>query len=288
MTVINSKIFLIVSIFLVGYCPKGTSQSDILNHNQKENNMEVIETQIPSKHSEDIYFLQFDNDLSYLKSGENFNLSFSPKYKYDTQKIVELETIHEQKIHLIIVSEDLEYFNHLHPTKLINGSYSLQMSLPFGGKYKLYVEYKPEGSTKITDGFNIDAKGTEKPKMIFSSEELFFNHNDISVSLKDPSEIYSSSELQLPISIMKDGKKISSDRLDNYLGEKAHAVMIGFDNMELLHVHPMVINDMLYLHLNFESSGLYRLWVQFKVDGILHTADFVLNVNESNHHQHKH
>jgi hypothetical protein len=295
MTVINPKISLIVSTFLFGYCPEGTSQSNILNHNQKENSMEVIETQIPSKDSNDIYFLQFDNDLSNLKSGENFNLSFSPKYKYDTQKIVELETIHEQKIHLIIVSEDLEYFNHLHPTKLINGNYSLQMSLPFGGKYKLYLEYKPEGSTKITDGFNIEAKGTEKPKTIFSSEKLFFNYNDISVSLQDPSEIYSESELQLSILIMKDGRKISSDRLGNYLGEKAHAVLIGLSDFNFLHVHPMVINNQLNLHMNIVKSGYYRLWLQFQIDGLLYTADFVLEakpsghlMEQSNHNQHKH
>ena len=123
--------------------------------------------------------------------------------------------------------------------------------------------------------------------MIFESEKLSFNHKDILVSLQGASEMYSGSELQLPILIMKNGKKISSGNLDNYLGEKAHAVMIGLSDMDLLHIHPMIINDMLHLHSNFDKSGIYRLWVQFKLDGILHTADFALNVKPSHHSEKK-
>lgn len=295
MTVINSKIFLIVSTFLFGYCPDGTSQSDILNHNQKENNMEVIETQIPSKDSNDMYFLQFDNDLSNLKSGENFNLSFSPKYKYDTQKIVELETIHEQKIHLIIVSEDLEYFSHLHPEYEGNGNYSVKINLPFGGKYELFIEYKPKGSKKITDRFNLNFKGTEKSKSIFKSGRYLFENQNLSVMLDLSEELFSGKEIHIPVAILKDGKELNAANFDNYLGEKAHAVLIGIANFDFLHVHPMVVNNQLNLHMNIVKSGYYRLWLQFQIDGILYTTDFVLEakpsghlMEQSNHNQHKH
>jgi len=283
----NTKIFLIVSAFLFGSCSEETSHSDLVNHNQKEQKMASTKSNKSNNNSTSLYKLQFNNDLSRIKAGEDFTLSFSPKYKYDDSKIVELETIHEQKAHLIIVSEDLEYFNHIHPTMVNNSAYSLQMNLPYGGSYKLFIEYKPKDSQKITDGFDLEAEGNEKPKMIFRSEKLSFNHKDISVSLQGASEIYSGSELQLSILIMKDGKKISSGNLDNYLGEKAHAVMIGFSDMELLHIHPMVINDTLHLHSNFDNSGIYRLWVQFKIDGVLRTADFVLNVKPSHHSEKK-
>jgi len=283
----SSKIFLIVSTFLFGSCSEGTSHSDLLNHYQKEQKMVSTKSGTSNNDSTSLYKLQIDNDLSRIKAGEDFTLSFSPKYKYDSSKLVELETVHEQKAHLIIVSEDLEYFNHVHPTKFNNGEYSLQINLPYGGSYKLFIEYKPKDGKKITDGFDIEAEGIEKPKMVFKKEKLSFDHKDISVRLQGASEIYSGSELQLPILILKDGKKISSGKLDNYLGEKAHAIMIGFNDMELIHVHPMVTNDTLYLHSNFDNSGIYRLWVQFKIDGLLYTADFVLNVKPSHHSRKK-
>jgi hypothetical protein len=283
----NTKIFLIVSTLLFSSCSEGTSHSGLVNHNQKEQKMVSTKSDKSNDNTTSIYKLQFNNNLSRIKAGDDFTLSFSPKYKYDDSKIVELETIHEQKAHLIIVSEDLEYFNHVHPTRVDNGEYSLQMNLPYGGSYKLYVEYKPEGSKKITDVFDLEAEGNEKPKMIFNSEKLSFNLKDISVSLQGASEIYSGSELQFPVLIMKDGKKIKNGNLDNYLGEKAHAVMIGFSDMEMLHIHPMVINDMLYLHSNYDDSGIYRLWVQFKIEGVLHTADFVLYVKPFQHSEKK-
>jgi len=291
----NTKIFLIVSTFLFGSCSEGTSHSDLLNHNQKEQKMVSMKSGTSNNDSASLFKLQFNNDLSRIKAGEDFTLSFSPKYKYDDSKIVELETIHEQKAHLIIVSEDLEYFNHVHPTRVNNGEYSLQMNLPYGGSYKLFVEYKPRDSQKITDGFDLEAEGNEKPKMIFGSEKLSFNHKDISVSLLGASKIYSNSELQIPILIMKDGKKISSGKLDNYLGEKAHAVLIGISDLGFIHVHPMVSKNQLQFHLNIPEQGFYRLWLQFKIDDNLYTADFVLEAKPSNHlneklnhNQHKH
>ena len=86
---------------------------------------------------------------------------------------------------------------------------------------------------------------------------------------------------------MRTGKEINADNLDNYLGEKAHAIMIGLTDKELLHVHPMVTNNKIYLHLNFKKSDFYRLWVQFQLDGVLYTTDFVLNVKPSEQTQMK-
>ena len=292
---INSKIFLIASTLLFGYCPEGTSQSDLLNHNKKENNMEIMETQISNKDSKQIYFLQFDNDLSNLKSEEYFNLSFSPRFKHDEKLVVELETIHEKKAHIIIVSEDLEYFSHIHPNKEDNGEYSVKVNLPFGGKYSLFIEYKPKGSNKITDRFNLLIEGTEKSKAVFKSERYLFEAQNLSVMLRPAEDLLSGKEIQIPVAILKDGKELNAAIFDNYLGEKAHAVLIGITNFDFLHVHPMVMNNQLNLHMNIVKSGYYRLWLQFQIDGILYTADFVLEAKPSNqlnekpnHNKHKH
>ena len=123
----NTKILLIVSTLLFGSCSEGTSHSGVVNHNQKEQKMVSTKSDKSNDNASSVYKLQFNNDLSRIKAGDYFTLSFSPKYKYDDSKIVELETIHEQKAHLIIVSEDLEYFNHVHPTRVDNGEYSLQI-----------------------------------------------------------------------------------------------------------------------------------------------------------------
>jgi len=41
-----------------------------------------------------------------------------------------------------------------------------------------------------------------------------------------------------------------------------------------------VENGALDLHTTFEKEGIYRGWLQFKIDGKVHTADFVLDVKK--------
>jgi hypothetical protein len=286
---------LIASTLFFGYCREGTSQSDLLNHKQKENNMEIMETQISNKDSEQIYFLQFDNDLSNLKFEENFNLSFLPRFIHDEKLVVELETIHEKKTHIIIVSEDLEHFSHIHPDKEVNGEYSVKVNLPFGGKFILFIEYKPKGSNKITERFNLFVEGTGKSKAVFKNERYHFEDQNLSVLLRPAEDLFSGNEIHIPVAIFKDGKELNATNFDNYLGEKAHAVLIGITNFNFLHVHPMVMNNQLNLHMNIVKSGYYRLWLQFQIDGILYTTDYVLEAKPSNqlnekpnHNQHKH
>jgi hypothetical protein len=272
------KILIMSTAVLFGSCSKDTSQSDLLNHKQEKHKINSMELKKPGQDSSSKYYLKFNTDLNELRSGENLNLSFSVKDKEDETRIVKLETVHEKKAHIIIVSDDLEYFNHIHPTQENEGKYSFQMKFPFGGKYKLFVEYQPAGSGKITDGFDVDAEGDAKSKMQYNKEKLSFSEKDLFVKLLNTTEIKSDADSHLPVKIIKDGINISTNKLDNYLGEKAHAIMIGLADKKLLHVHPMVINDMLYLHLNFSGSGFYRLWVQFQLDGTLYTTDFILDV----------
>jgi hypothetical protein len=196
---------------------------------------------------------------------------------------VELETIHEKKAHIIIISEDLEYFSHLHPDKEVNGEYSVKVNLPFGGKFILFIEYKPKGSNKITERFNLLVGGNEKSKAVFKSERYHFENQNLSVILRPSRDLFSGNEIHIPVAIFKDGKELNAAKFDDYLGEKAHAVLIGVTNFDFLHVHPMVMRNQLNLHMNIVKSGYYRLWLQFQIDGILYTTDFVIEAKPSNH-----
>lgn len=79
---------------------------------------------------------------------------------------------------------------------------------------------------------------------------------------------------------MKDGKVVPAESFENYLGAKAHVVVISADTEDYLHVHPDVAAGKLDLHATFTKPGLYRGWLQFQTNGKVHTADFVVNVTE--------
>ena len=75
------------------------------------------------------------------------------------------------------------------------------------------------------------------------------------------------------------GGIVTPDQLENYLGEKAHMVIIGISEKKYLHVHPMQMGNELMLHTSFPDPGLYRAWLEFKKDGKVNVADFVINAN---------
>ena len=289
------QIFLIITSFLFGSCEKYNQNTESLKKEQKVNQPQSVKRSSSMQESSNNYFIKFNTDLGNIKAGEEVILSFLPKEDGDENIIVELETVHEKKAHIIIVSDDLEYFSHLHPEYDGDGNYSFRMNLPFGGKYELFIEYKPKGGKKITDRFNLNIEGSEKPKAIFKSERYLFENQNLSVMLRPSEELFSGKEIHIPVTILKDGKELNAANFDNYLGEKAHAVLIRIANFDFLHVHPMVMNNQLNLHMNIVKSGYYRLWLQFQIDGILYTTDFVLEVKSSehldetsNHNQHKH
>jgi hypothetical protein len=297
MTMIFLQIIFVLSTLLNNSGLDYNTYSESINDNQEVRNMEIKKTSGSLNDADYEYYLEFKNDLEKLKQGGMLKLSFLPKLRIDKTISVELETIHEKKMHLIIVSNDLDYFSHLHPVEDINGEYLIETNLPYGGNYKLFAEYKPGGSDKITDSFDLFVAGSEKSEASFKSEKYIFEDQNLSVILHPAEDLLSGKEIHIPVSILKDGKELNAANFDNYLGEKAHAVLIGIANFDFLHVHPMVMNNQLNLHMNIVNSGYYRLWLQFQIDGILYTTDFVLEAKpsnqlnekqEPNHNQHKH
>jgi hypothetical protein len=78
--------------------------------------------------------------------------------------------------------------------------------------------------------------------------------------------------------VQRDGKEINAGSLENYLGAKAHMVVLSLDDKEYLHVHPEVVNGKFDLHTTFKKPGIYRGWIQFQNEGKVHTIDFTMNV----------
>ncbi|HTF05296.1 MAG TPA: heavy metal-binding domain-containing protein, partial [Bacteroidia bacterium] len=91
------------------------------------------------------YFMQFNGIPAAPKAGEDVVLSFIPKIKGKDAEQVPLDVEHEKKIHLIIVSNDLSWFEHIHPEYQADGSYQVKTKFPAGGDYTLFADYVPTG-----------------------------------------------------------------------------------------------------------------------------------------------
>jgi hypothetical protein len=196
-------------------------------------------------------------------------------------KIVALDVAHEMKMHLLVVNEELTWFDHVHPKEQKDGSYSVSETFPSGGKYLLFADYKAVGASANVKMLEVDVKGTplNTPKML--TEKLVSKVDNYTVTLTNGADLKTNNPQLLKFTIEKGGKKLQEKDIQQYLGASAHIVMIAQETKDFLHIHPMADKNFpIFAETQIKKAGGYRMWVQFKTNGIVHTADFTVNVLE--------
>lgn len=227
------------------------------------------------------YKMEYKASPATIVAGKAVNLSFVPKNTSNQSALVPLDVVHEKKIHLIAVSEDLSWFDHIHPEFQADGQYEVAETFPYGGNYLLYADYKPSGSVHQLDKIEVKAEGKPKSPMTYTSPKLNATSGEFSVTLKpDDAEFMSNQEIHFDGQFAKGGKRFDVNDLHAYLGAKGHMVGIHVRNKTYVHLHPDVENDILHFHATFPEPGLYRAWLQFVYEDKLHTVDFTIMVKQ--------
>ena len=80
-------------------------------------------------------------------------------------------------------------------------------------------------------------------------------------------------ESELRFTVTRDGRPVA---IQDYLGAKGHLVALREGDLAFLHVHPD--ERSLRFEATFPTAGRYRLFLQFQVDGRVHTAEFTQEV----------
>lgn len=227
------------------------------------------------------YMMEIKPSSDVIKAGVPIQLSLTPKNKDNMSIPVPLDVEHEKKIHLIAVSEDLSWFDHIHPEYQADGSYLIKETFPNGGKYLLYADYKPTGSMHQLEKTEIKVDGKSKAPVNYKEIKMVSNSGGYAVSLKpDGGRFLSNQEIHFDGQFSKDGKRYDVAGLQSYLGAKGHMVGIQISSKTYVHLHPEVENDILHFHATFPEAGMYRAWLQFVADDKLHTVDFTIMVEQ--------
>lgn len=196
-------------------------------------------------------------------------------------KSVPLEVVHEMKIHLLIVNEELTWFDHIHPEEQPDGSYTVTETFPSAGKYLLFTDYRPEGGNTSVNKQIVEVKGIEIPQNTEMKTKLISRINGYTVTLLNGNDFKTNRWQGLQFSVEKDGKHLEEKDMQNYLGAAAHIVMISKTENDFLHIHPVSDSRFpIYAETHIEKTGLYRMWVQFRLNDMVHTADFTVTVAE--------
>lgn len=194
---------------------------------------------------------------------------------------ISLEIVHTMKMHLLVVNEELTWFDHLHPEKQADETYYVAETFPSAGKYLFFIDYKPVDHPASVSMKSIEVKGNQLAQIPKTKSKLTAVVDDYTISLLNGDDLKTNTAQSLEFSIEKEGKILAEKDIELYLGANAHIVMISQADKDFLHIHPMSEERFpIYAKTYIKKEGLYRMWVQFKTEGEIHTADFTVIISE--------
>jgi hypothetical protein len=203
-------------------------------------------------------------------SGQRFDLAFQIVDRRG-QTVRDFDVEHTKRMHFIVVRRDMTGFQHLHPTENPDGTWSLPVTLPEAGSYRVFADFSVgEKPYTLADDLTVD--GSVRSQALPAPAKRF-DVDGLRVSLTEGAT-KAGTESELGFTVTRQGRPVA---VQDYLGAKGHLVALRQGDLAFLHVHPD--ENSLKFMATFPTAGKYRLFLQFKTsDGRLHTAAFTQEV----------
>jgi hypothetical protein len=178
---------------------------------------------------------------------------------------------HTKRMHLIVVRRDMTGFQHLHPRRERDGSWSVPTTLRDAGAYRVFADFSTGGRPRtLAADLLVDGPVRSRP---LPGATTATTVDGMRVTLA-ASRTRAGAESDLRFTVTRGGRPVA---IDDYLGAKGHLVALREGDLAFLHVHPD--EDAPRFAAWFPSAGRYRLFLQFRADGRLHTAEFTREVS---------
>ncbi|MEU3499194.1 hypothetical protein ABZ747_37630 [Kitasatospora cineracea] len=163
---------------------------------------------------------------------------------------------HEKELHLIVASRDLTDFQHLHPVRAADGTWTAPANIAAAGDYRVFADFTPAAEADPLTLTGDLAPG--RPG-------------------------------RLAFTVTEDGRPVTD--LDPYLAAYGHLVVLRAGDLGYLHVHPdgepgdgaTAPGPEIDFTATAPSPGDYRLFLDFQHRGTVHTAAFTLTAETHQH-----
>lgn len=263
-------------------------------------NMKLVKATPPESAD---YVVKIQTTPSPPRAGQKVKFRFSFFHPTTGEQIKQFNIMHDMPFHLFVLSQDFEEFQHIHPEKQPDGSFTIETELPKAGYYKIFCDFFPAGGTPqvihrslITAGFKGDLMSCmarlvpDKPQ----GDKLVKVFDGIRFELKfDPPEPFSGRPAELHYHLIDEQTGQPVDDLKPYLGAWGHTLILSEDATDYLHSHPtsMIPEELsmeerdklpckpdVVFDTFFPHPGNYRIWSQFRRREKIITASFTVYV----------
>lgn len=229
-----------------------------------------------------------------LRAGERFQLQLTVREPVSRALVSQFGTVHDKRFHLFVLSQDLEHYAHIHPEQQPDGSWSLDVTLPRPGYYKLYADFLPMSGTPqvvalplVTAGLRGDLASSSAT--LVPDRDLTKTAGDMRVSLVLPEGALVAGREETFAFRLQDFKTRSPvTDIEAYLAAWGHTLLVSEDTHAVVHAHPVELvpqgdptargGPVITFKALFPKAGMYRLWTQMQRHGQVVTASFTVAV----------
>lgn len=201
----------------------------------------------------------------------------------DGEPATDFEVSHEQELHLIVVRTDGGEFRHVHPEVDPRGRWSIPWEWQSSGTYRVYADFVSSGAEASTTlSALVHVAGDFEPLPV---EKTSRSTEAGGYLVTITGDLAAGRASTLTVSVTRGGQPVTT--LEPYLGAYGHLVALRAGDLAYLHVHPHgqgpeageTAGPEVVFEATAPTAGQYLLYLDFKVDGQVHTAAFVLDAD---------
>jgi YHS domain-containing protein len=235
-------------------------------------------------------------------AGQPVELIFGIRYKDREELVKEFELIHERLFHLIMVTEDLRWFEHQHPVRGEDGLFRLTWTFPAPGRYRMYTDFTPaDGDNQVIPVELGVGGGAERRVPPRPTAGNVVRAGSVRAEIRiQPGPLTAEKPSILTYRLTDAAGRPLRD-LQPFIGAMGHLLAISQDGKEVVHTHalspttgahmvgglPRVTTQMatktgpaMSFKLTLPAGGIYKLWAQFMRKNRVITVAYVLKVRD--------
>jgi len=240
------------------------------------------------------YLVDMKAAPSAIRPGRPVHLALTVRNPDTHATVRSFATVHDKQFHLFVVSHDLEYYDHVHPVMDADGTWTIDLTLPKAGYYKLFSDFLPIGGTPqiipellvAGDPGDLQAARAHLP----STDAFQKTAGSMNITLALPADGLVAGRDEKLVYHIADAKTGQAVRdLEPYLAAYGHTLVLSEDTLEYIHPHPVELlpekvetaaggPDLTFKAL-LPKPGRYRVWTQLKRGGVVTTARFTITAD---------
>jgi Heavy metal binding domain len=258
------------------------------------------------------YQLDFHTEPALVHAGDKVTLFFRFLRPGTGEVVKKFELVHDKEFHLFVISQDMEHFEHIHPTLHPDGTWTMETVLPKPGYYKVLCDFMPSGGSSqflavplVTANYSGDLVSDEAHLVPDKSSTK--SEADITATVSfDPGKFTAPGYGHLKYFLTDTKTTHPIVDLQTYLGAFGHMLIMSEDMEAYVHSHPINMveqpesegdpveyiippdADMEKIRggptVTFEGlmpkKGNYRAWAQFRRNDQVRTIAYTFSVDQ--------